>query len=268
MRRVHLALAVLALLLCYAQTLRGMITQWWNDEDMGHGFAVPVVIAWLLWRERARWLHLPLQPSRWGFLVLAAGAALQIAGALGAGLFAASLGFLISIAGVVLCLAGFVWLRTWTFPFVLALFMLPKLAIVYNQMTLPLELLATRLAGAMLSLAGFAVTRQGNILGVAGHQISVVEACNGIRYLLPLCFLTLVFGYVADSPLWTRITLVALAVPLAIGANALRVAVSGLSPALISGIFHPALGVLAFIVCFIVLLTAHSFFRLLGSRPE
>jgi exosortase len=163
-----------------------MVHQWWTDEDMRYGCIVPLVIAWIVWRDRGRCRSLPVQPSIWGFAVLAVAAGLQVASALGAGLFAGSLAFVLSLVGSVLCLLGFAWLRAWAFPLLLTLFMLPKLAIVYNQITLPLQLLVTRLAGGMLSTVGFAVVRDGNILNVAGHSISVVEDCDGIRYLLPL----------------------------------------------------------------------------------
>jgi exosortase len=249
MRRVIALLAVAALVLCYAATLGGMARQWWTDEDMGYGFLVPFVIGWIVWRERGRWRSLPMNPSAWGFAVLALAACLQIASALGAGLFAGALGFVLSVVGLVLLLLGFAWLRAWTFPLLLTLFMLPKLAIVYNQITLPLQLLATRLAGGMLSTAGFMVLRDGNILNVAGHSISVVEACDGIRYLLPLGFLALVFAYSAGAKSWIRMAMLCAAIPIAIIANALRVAFSGLSPALTSGIPHALLGTLIFLLC-------------------
>jgi exosortase len=129
------------------------------------------------------------------------------------------------------------------------LFMLPKLAVVYNQITLPLQLLATRLAGGMLSIAGFMVIRDGNILNVAGHSISVVEACNGIRYLLPLAFLALVFAYAGGAKIWVRFVMTAAAIPIAIIANAIRVAFSGLSPALTTGTVHALLGMVIFLMC-------------------
>jgi exosortase len=234
---------------CYASTLIGMVRQWWTDEDMGYGFLVPFVIAWIIWRERVRWRSLPVQPSFWGFAVLVLAASLQIASTLGAGLFAGSLGFVLSVVGLVLCLLGFAWLRAWAFPLLLTLFMLPKLAIVYNQVTLPLQLLATRLAGGMLSTAGFMVVRDGNILNVAGHSISVVEACDGIRYLLPLAFLALVFAYAAGAKSWMRVAMLAAAIPTAILANALRVAFSGLLPALTEGTPHALLGTFIFVLC-------------------
>jgi exosortase len=226
-----------------------MMHQWWTDEDMGYAFIVPLVIGWIVWRERGRWRNLPVQASAWGFAVLSLGAALEVASALGAGLFAASLAFVLSLAGLVLCLFGYAWLRAWAFPLLLTLFMLPKLAVVYNQTTLPLQLLATRMAGGMLSAAGFAVVRDGNILNVAGHSISVVEACDGIRYLLPLAFLALVFAYAAGAKWWMRVAMLAAAIPTAMVANALRVAFSGLSPKLTEGTPHALLGTLIFLLC-------------------
>jgi len=264
MRRGTMVLAPLALLICYASTLRGMARQWWTDEDMGYGFIVPLVIAWIVWNERARWRRLPVQGSAWGFVLLAAAAGLQIASAFGAGLFAASVAFVLSLAGVVLAALGFAWLRAWAFPFVLMLFMLPKLAIVYNQITLPLQLVATRLAGGMLSTAGFMVVRDGNILNVAGYSISVVEACNGIRYLLPLAFLALVIAYVGGANIWIRLVMAVAAIPIAIIANAARVAFSGLSPVLTSGTPHALLGTFIFLLSLGLLA---GIYHLLGRAP-
>ena len=265
MRRVTILLAALALLICYASTLRGMAHQWWTDEDMGYGFVVPFVIAWVVWSERARWRKLPIRGTAWGFVVLAAAACLQIASSFGAGLFAASVALVLSLVGVVLATLGFAWLRAWAFPFILMLFMLPKLAIVYNQITLPLQLLATQLAGGMLTASGYMVVRDGNILNVAGHSVSVVEACNGIRYLLPLAFLALVFAYAGGAKVWVRVVMIAAAVPIAIVANAVRVAFSGLSPMLTTGTLHALLGTVIFLLCLGLLA---AIYQLLAHVPS
>src|SRR5260370_8484313 len=98
-----LLLCAALIVVCYALTLRGMFDQWRTDEDMGHGFVVPAVILWIVWRERSRWRTLPMQASPWGFAVLAVGAMLQFVGALGAGLFASSIAFLITIPVALLC---------------------------------------------------------------------------------------------------------------------------------------------------------------------
>jgi exosortase len=254
------ALAALVLLICYASTLRGMVDQWSSDEDMSHGFAVPLVIAWIVWRERERWLALPVSPTWWGFLPLAGAAAMQAISSLGLGLFLSSVALLVSVIGVVLCLGGFGFLRVWAFPLALSLFMLPKLAIVYNQITLPLQLLASRLAMSVLSTAGFRVVREGVILDVAGHRVSVLEACSGVRYLLSLAFIAVVFAYIADVKVWMRWVLLISAVPIAIVANAIRVAVSAAVPALDSGTPHEAAGWAVFLLCLLMIFLVHRLF--------
>lgn len=263
-KRAALAgVTILLLLACYASTLHGMFQQWMSDEDMGHGAAVPVVVLWIVWRERQRWRSLPLEPSAWGLALLGAGAAMHLAGTLGVGLFASSVAFLISIAGVVLCFGGFRLLRSWSFPFLLALFMLPKLAIVYNQVTLPLQLAASKLAAGILTTAGIGVIREGNILDVHGHRVAVAEACNGIRYLLPLGFVAVLFAYLVDPKPWMRAAVLAATVPLAILANAFRVAASAWVPAFDSGTPHELLGVAIFALSLALLLPLRGAFNAL-----
>jgi exosortase len=243
-----------------------MFGQWSSDEDMSHGFVVPILVLWIVWRERPRWRALPAEPSRWGFAVLAAGAGLQFAAALGAGLFAGSVAFLLSVAGAVLCLGGFRFLRAWAFPLLLTLFMLPKLAIFYNQATLPLQLLASRIAAGILTFAGIGVIREGNILSVAGRRISVLEACNGMRYLLSLGFVAVVFAYLSDRKPWMRVALLVAAVPVAIFANALRVAAAGWLPSLAQGAGHAISGGFLFVLCLASLVLVERLFNTLYAH--
>lgn len=257
-RRLVVAATAIALVGCYAAVLRGMFEQWSNDADMSHGFAVPIVVLWIVWKERERWMTLPAQPTWWGFGLLAVAAFAHYLSAAGAGLFAGSVSFILSVAGAVLCLGGFAYLRVWTFPFLLALFMLPKLAVFYNQVTLPLQLLASRLAEGMLSVGAASVTRDGNILNVNGHSIAVVEACSGIRYLLSLGFMAVVFAYLSDPKPWMRGALLAAAVPIAVLANAMRVAASALVPALDNGALHTLSGSLLFVLSLAMLLIVRS----------
>jgi len=267
-RRASVVLTAVALAGCYAPTLRGMAEQWWTDEDMSHGFLVPIVILWIVWRERDRRRALPTEPNGWGFAILASAAGLQFCGVLGVGLFASSVAFLISVAGAVVCLGGFRWLRALAFPLGLAVFMLPKLAVLYNQVTLPLQLLASRIAAGILTVAGIGVIREGNILDVGGHRVAVVEACNGIRYLLSLGFMAVVFAYLSDSKPWMRLVLLGTAVPLAILANALRVAVAGWLPSLEAGVPHALSGWIIFVFCVATLMLLRQLFHRVYVRYQ
>lgn len=247
-----------ALVLCYWKVLAGMVDQWSNDEDMGHGFLVPFVIAFIVWRERKRWMQLELKPSAWGLVLMFAAIAMHAVSAIGAGLFAGSVAMMVSIMGAVLCLGGWQLLRTWSFPILLMLFMLPKLAVLYNQATLPLQLLASQMAAGMLTMTGVGVIRNGNVLDVNGHQVAVAEACSGIRYLLPLGFMGVVFGYLADTRAWMRLVLLAWALPVAIVANAVRVAFSAYSPKLADGTWHALLGLVIFVLCLATFIPVRS----------
>jgi exosortase len=265
-RPILIALTVAAIFFCYAATLRGMFDQWMIDEDMGHGVLVPLVVAWILWRERARWVELKPHPTAWGWALLLCGALFHVLSLAGAGLFAASLGLLLSIVGAVLCIGGRPFLRVWSFPLFLMLFMLPKLAIVYSQITLPLQLLATRIAAVMLSLGGVQVVLQGNILDVGGHRVAVEEACNGVRYLLSLGFTAVIFAYLVDQRAWMRGALLVSVVPIAIVANAVRVAAIAWIPRLDSGTPHTVAGVCVFIACLAALALARTCFAKVWER--
>ena len=248
-RLAVIACTGVALIACYASTLEGMVNQWWSDDDMGHAFLVPMVIVWIVWRERKRWQLLPVRPNGWGFVVLAAAAVLHIAGKLGGGLFLSSVAFILSLTGAILSLGGWDWMRACSFPLALTVFVLPKLAIVYNQVTLPLQLLASRIAVWLLWLAGTGATREGNILEVGGRHLLVAEACSGIRYLIPLAFVAVILAYISDPKPWMRAVLLLTAVPVAILANAARVAAAGYLPGLSGGVLHSASGVAFFLLC-------------------
>jgi len=233
-----------------------MIGQWFTDEDMGHGFLVPFVIAWIVWRERGRWMKLPIEPSWWGLALLCAAGLLHAVAAVGVGLFAASVALLVSMVGAIVALGGFGFLRAWRFPLLLSLFMLPKLAIVYNQVTLPLQLLASRMAAGMLSAVRAGVIVEGNVLAISGRRILVAEACSGIRYLLPLAFLALLLAYLGGANAWRKLALLAISIPLAIAANAVRVAAVAWVPALEAGTPHAVAGWVIFVGSLGVLLAA------------
>ena len=87
------------LVLCYAPVLQRLALQWYQDEDMGHGFFVPLVAAYIVWQRRRELLAEAPLPNWWGLLVVAYGAFQLIIATLGAELFLARTAFIISLAG-------------------------------------------------------------------------------------------------------------------------------------------------------------------------
>jgi len=251
------------LLLCYAPVLARLVWQWSTDEDMGHGFFVPVVAGYIAWQKRQQLRAIAPAPSWWGMVLIVYGAVQLFVATLGAELFLARTAFVISLGGVVLFLGGFAYLRLFFFPWLLLFFMVPIPAIVYNQITFPLQILATRMAEAALAVFGVPVLREGNILELASQRLSVVEACSGIRSLLSLSFLSLVYAWFFDKKVWMRFVLLIATVPIALVANASRVTITGLltefKPELAEGFFHTASGWVIFMVALVILVVFHQF---------
>jgi len=249
------------LVAAYFPILRHLVWQWSNDEDVGHGFFVPVVAGYIAWQRRDEILALPRKPAWWGAGLLVFAALLAYISTLGAELFLQRIAFLISLLGVLLVMAGTALVRKLQFPLVLLLFMIPLPTALYNQITFPLQLFASQVAETALGILGIPVLRDGNILELASQKLSVAEACSGIRSLLSLSFLSLVYAYFFDAKPWMRWALLIGTLPIAIIANAGRVTITGIlseiDPKLASGIFHSMEGWVIFIIAMAMLVMLH-----------
>lgn len=276
MRVSWFALACLGalLLFSYAPVLWRLVQQWDSDPDMGHGFFVPIVAGYIVWQKRRDLLAMTPSPNWWGLAIVLYGALQLYIATLGAELFLARTAFVISVIGIVLLLGGTAYVRLLAFPLFLLFFMIPIPTVVYNSITFPLQLLASRVSTEALNVMQIPVLREGNVLELAQQKLSVVEACSGIRSLLSLTFLSLVYGYFFESKMWMRVVLFLSTIPIAIIANASRVTLTGVlteyKPELAEGFFHTASGWVIFMVALAILIALHQIlnggYRLLHAR--
>jgi exosortase len=241
--------------------LRRLVMQWLNDGDMGHGLFVPIVAAYIVWGRRETLAALRLQPSWWGVTAILWGLGQVYLGTLGADLFLQRTSVLITLFGLLLAAGGAPLIRALAFPLLLLLFMIPFPGVVYNEITFPLQLFASRVAEAALSVLGVPVYRDGNVLEIPSQKLDVAEACSGIRSLLSLSFLSLVYAYFFDRRVWMRWVLLIATVPIAIVANAGRVTATGLlsevNPELAHGVFHTLEGWVIFAIAGLMLAALH-----------
>lgn len=258
------------LVACYAPILYRLGLIWKGDEDMGHGFFVPLVAAYIVWQRRAALAAIRPEPNYWGLVLVVWGAIQLMLGTLGAELFLAHTAFLISFAGAILFLLGTKTLKAVAFPLCLLIFMIPIPAIIYARITLPLQIFASRVAENILSLVGIPVLRDGNILELASQKLSVAEACSGIRSLLSLSFLSLIYAYFFDRKVWMRWVLLAATIPIAIAANAARVSLTGIFSEvradLAQGFFHMLEGWVLFLIALALLIVFHKFVNAIYYR--
>jgi exosortase len=249
------------IVLCYVPAIRELVRDWANNEDMGHGFFVPVVAGYLIWQQRDELLAMPPKTNWWGLALVLWGAAQSIVGTLGAELFLARSALILTLTGAVWMLGGTAILKKAAFPIFLLCFMVPFPAVIFNSITFPLQIIASQLAELSLEILSVPVMRQGNVLELPSGPLSVVEACSGIRSLLSLTFLSLVYGKFFETRTWLRAVLFVSTVPIAILANSGRVTTTGLlsliNPELAKGVFHESTGWVIFMLALGILLLLH-----------
>ena len=252
--RLSLVLCLAGFVAVFWSVLAGLVRDWTNDDNYSHGFFIIPIAAYFAWERRAA-LAQANQPANSGLVVVLTGLAMLVAGLLGAELFLTRIALVVVLAGGLLYLRGWKALQVAAFPIGFLLLMIPIPAIIFNQIAFPLQLLASRFGEYVLWMAGIPVLREGNVIALAHTRLEVAEACSGIRSLISLLTLGIVYAYFTDSRPWVRTAIALSTVPIAIFANGARVAGTGIAahhfgPEAAEGFFHSFSGWLVFVVAF------------------
>ncbi len=282
-----LALAA-SLSFLYASVLAKLGHDWWTDENYSHGLLIPFIIGYILWLERDALRRAASTPRLWygGAFVFFALLALW-AGTAGAELFVQRVSLVLMLAGILVYFWGFKLLRLAFVPLVLLMLAIPIPAIIFNRVAFPLQLFASRCAVWVMRAFDIPVIRQGNVIELmprgasVSKKMEVVEACSGIRSLMTLVTLAVVFAYFTYPPtddqegesggrrfaakfksygFWRSVILVTSAIPIAIVTNALRVSGTGVlthyfGSKVADGFFHYFSGWIVYLFAFVLLLT-------------
>ncbi len=257
----------------YWSTLQHLVGQWWSDPNFSHGFFVPLFSAFVIWQERDRLARIRPNPSWTGAIVLVAALGLLVVGRLGAELFLDRSSLLLVLAGVVILLLGWNLFRALLFPWAFLLLMIPIPTILFNQITFPLQLLASKVAATMLPVFGVPILREGNVINLPSMALEVAEACSGIRSLMSLVTLAIMYGYLLEKRLWVRWVLALASVPIAVAANSIRIIGTGLlvqywDAEKAEGYFHASWGWIIFVVSLLMLYALHGLINLLFPAKE
>jgi exosortase len=193
-----------------------------------------------------------------GLVIVLGSLAMLIAGVLGSELFFTRVSMIGIAVGIVLFVLGWTHFRILAFPLAFLLLMVPIPAIIFNQIAFPLQLLASRFGESTLMMAEIPVLREGNLIILANTTLEVAEACSGIRSLISLLTLGIIYSYFTDERSWVRVVTALSTIPIAIIANGLRVAGTGVAAhyygeEAATGFFHTFSGWLVFVVAFVML---------------
>ena len=257
----------------YSFILYHLVVQWWQDPNFSHGFFVPLFSTFVLWQDRFRLARLSAIPSSWGLLIVVGALFVLIVGVTGAELFLSRVSFLLLIAGLVIFFLGWNYFRAVFFAWAFLILMIPIPAIIFNQITFPLQLVASKVAAMLLALLGVPVLREGNVINLPAMVLEVAEACSGIRSLLSLTTLAIIYGYLMEPRNSVRVGLALASLPIAVVANSFRIVGTGLlvqywDPEKAEGFFHLFSGWLIFVISLLLLFLTHRVMRLFWRDRE
>ena len=273
-RKIYQPIAIAAALgFVYFTVLAKLGSDWWHDENYSHGLLIPFVIAFIMWQERSRFANLSAQPAAWlGAIGVAVSTLMLWAGTAGAELFVQRLSLVLMLASVVVYFFGVRLMRFVAVPLFLLLLSIPIPQIIFNKIAFPLQLFASRCAVAAMSFFSIPVLRQGNVIelmplgATEPKKLAVVEACSGIRSLMTLVTLAVIYAYFTTpkSPDAKRfaiarsLILALSAVPIAILTNAVRVSGTGVlahyyGTRVADGFFHSFSGWVVYIAAALLL---------------
>ena len=252
------AIIIACLSILYFRVVRGLVADWINLPDFSHGFLIPLVSFYFIYERRKELSVLSPSGSWTGFVLLVFGIFLLLLGNLATEYFTMRFSLLLVIGGIILFLLGKDYFKSLLFPLAFLIFMIPIPSILMDRITFPMQLFASKVAASALYLTGIPVLREGNVMLLANTSLEVAEACSGIRSLISLLALSVVFAYISQKATWKRVLLVLSTLPIAIIANAARVSGTGIlahyyGDKVAQGFFHGFSGWILFVVAFVCL---------------
>ena len=272
-KRIGLPLLLLGALIVvvYFRVAIKLVTDWIEIEEDSAGLLIPFFVAYLLWVQRKELSAVPIRRTWAGIWLVALGVVFFFLGVFGADLFLARTSFLLLAAGIVWTLLGPAMLRQIKFILFICLLGIPLPVLVLSQLTFPLQTLASQVSSALLSLVGVPVLLEGHIIQLPAMQLEVAEACSGIRSLMSLFTIAVIYGYFLEKSVSRRVILALSSIPIAVVANSARIFGTGLcvqywDPVKAMGFFHEFSGWLIFLVSLSCLYLVHMTMRLIGDR--
>ncbi len=211
----------------YWDSLVFLFGYWVRSEDYSHGMLVPLISMWGVWQLRHQLLEIPREQSWWGILVISLGLLLYVIGEMATLFVVLHVSLWIVVVGLVIALIGVRGAKMIAFPLCYLLTAIPLPEFFHAGLSSRLQLWSSTLGVGCLQLVGVMAFREGNVIDLGPVQLQVVEACSGIRYLLPLIALALLCAYLFKDKMWKRVILVLSSIPISILINGFRIGMIG-----------------------------------------
>lgn len=257
-----LALLTASFFALYYHVISKMVIDWSVDDNYSHGFLIPLISGYLIWRKRADLSEILRHPSNTGLFVLTAGLVLFLGGNLGSELFTMRCSMLIVLLGLVVYTAGWGFAKALSLPIGYLIFMIPLPTIIWYKIAFPMKLFATTIATTVLQWLKVSAYGEGNIIHLSNTSLQVVDACSGLRSLISLLALSAAFALITYHSKTRKWILFLSAIPIAILVNIVRLTATAIlsehyGTQVAQGFLHGASGILVFVLAFILLFIVH-----------
>ncbi len=207
--------------LLFSSTFAWLGYNWLNNSYYSHGFLVPLVSAFFLWRRRDAFAVDNREPSNVGLLVLG----VSLVGFLVAQVWQAyhlsAVAFILLLAGLAIYFLGERATRQIAFPLAFLLFMIPLPLV--NRVSPALESFTATVSTSVVSLLNIPAVNQGSRIQLQNSSFVVGAACSGLNSIVALATLVVIFVYILEGSYRAKIALLLMSVPIAIVANIFRV---------------------------------------------
>lgn len=252
------AFSVVICLVAFGESLLELVHRWSGQEEYGHGFLIPIIVAWLLWARRDALVASFGRPSWAGLVVILLAGFMLVVGKLSALFLLAQVGFVVALIGIILAVGGYSLLKVTFVPIAFLLFAIPLPYFIDAMLSFRLQLISSQLGVFFIRLFQIPVYLEGNVIDLGLYKLQVVEACSGLRYLYPLMSLGFLMAYFFQAPIWQRAIIFLSTIPITILMNSLRIGLVGVlvnswGPQNADGFIHMFEGWIIFIACSLVL---------------
>jgi exosortase len=205
----------------FYSTFAWLVYNWMNNSYYSHGFLVPLISGFFLWRSRDAFGKDNREPSSLGLIVLGISLVIYLAAQVWRAYHFSAFALILLLAGLTLYFLGEKATRLAAFPLVFLLFMIPLPFI--NRLSPAMESFTTRVSTAGVRLLGIPAANMGSQIQLPNSSFTVGAACSGLNSVVALATLVVIFIYILEGPRLAKVILLVVAIPIAIAANIFRV---------------------------------------------
>ncbi len=262
-----------AVIVSYWSALVDLVDRWNGYEEYGYGYFIPLISAFLIYKQKQQMLSTDFEPSWFGVAMMLLAVVFFILGEIATTYTLVQYSFVLILIGFALALLGWKAFKVVIAPLALLFFMVPFPPFILNTLSGHLQLISSQIGEWFITLFGIAVFVEGNVIDLGNYQLQVVEACSGLNYLFPLLSISFIMPYLFRVEFWKRTVVFLSSIPITVLMNSFRIGVIGwlvnhwgIEQA--EGFLHYFEGWVIFMACLGILLFLMTFLSRVGDRPR